>query len=142
MELLLDTNILLRVASGDLSNEALSYVSNPKNTMYFSMVSVWEVAMGLGDKVVNPRWFYDNLIERGFKKIDIITENILLADSLPPIHSDVFDRMLIIQMSATDDLYILTTDEIMPKYSSRIIQVSKKHGEPEVRKKVAKMARQ
>ena len=125
MKLLLDTHLLLW-AAGDpnrLSREARRLVDNPKNELLFSVASLWEVAIkrGLGrdDFKLDARVLRRGLLDNGYSELPIISEHVVAIDSLPSIHKDPFDRVLVAQ-ATVEGITLLTTDSVVSKYPGPI----------------------
>ena len=125
MKLLLDTHLLLW-AAGDpnrLSREARRLVDNPDNELLFSVASLWEVAMkrGLGrdDFKLDARVLRRGLLDYGYSELPIICEHVVAIDSLPSIHKDPFDRVLVAQ-ATVEGITLLTTDSVVSKYPGPI----------------------
>jgi PIN domain nuclease of toxin-antitoxin system len=103
MKLLLDTHLLLWAAGepNRLSKQARSLIDNPDNELLFSAASLWEVAIkrGLGreDFKVDARLLRRGLLDNGYSELPIISDHVVATESLPPIHKDPFDRVLVAQ---------------------------------------------
>jgi PIN domain nuclease of toxin-antitoxin system len=123
-EILVDTNVLLKIADNTLSKKGLKYFSDDSNDLYFSSVSIWEVAIKSAlhkkDFTVDPKEFYDRLIEYFMEELPVTSAHALSLLSLPDIHKDPFDRILIAQAFA-EDMRFLTTDKKLKGYSKSII---------------------
>ena len=76
-------------------------------------------------KVGDPRtWWFDALEQLAATPLPLRPEHIAGIYALPPIHQDPFDRALIAQ-AIVEDLTLVTTDRIIPRYASercRVIQ--------------------
>ena len=125
MKLLLDTHLLLW-AAGDpnrLSREARRLVDNPNNELLFSVASLWEVAIkrGLGrdDFKLDARVLRRGLLDNGYSELPIISEHVVAIDSLPSLHKDPFDRVLVAQ-ATVEGITLLTTDSVVSKYPGPI----------------------
>ena len=101
MKLLLDTHVLLW-AAGDpnrLSATARKLINSPANELLFSAASVWEVAikrsLGRKDFQVNPRLLRRGLLDNGYTELPVFSHYVVAIESLPPIHKDPFDRLLV-----------------------------------------------
>lgn len=121
MKLLLDTHLLLW-AAGDpdrLSHVALALIEDPANELIFSAASLWEIAIkrGLGraDFHVDARVLRRCLLDNGYSELPITSEHAVAIDSLPLIHKDPFDRILIAQ-AMVEGITLLTTDSLVAKY--------------------------
>ena len=128
MKLLLDTQLLLWVA-GDpdrLSAEARALIGAPENELWFSAASVWEIAIksGLGreDFQVNPRLLRRGLLDNGYHELPIGSHHAVAIDSLPPLHKDPFDRLLIAQ-ARVEGITLLTADAWVAQYPGPVRKV-------------------
>lgn len=125
MKLLLDTHLLLW-AAGDpnrLSVTARSLIENPDNELLFSVASIWEVVIkrGLGrnDFQVDPRLLRRGLLDNDYGELPILSDHVVAIDSLPGIHKDPFDRVLVAQASV-EGITLLTTDSLLAQYPGPI----------------------
>lgn len=125
MKLLLDTKLLLW-AAGDphrLSKPARNLIDNPENELLFSAASIWEVVIkrGLGrnDFQVDPRLLRRGLLDNGYSELPILSHHVVAIDSLPGIHKDPFDRVLVAQASV-EGITLLTTDSLLAQYPGPI----------------------
>jgi PIN domain nuclease of toxin-antitoxin system len=125
MKLLLDTHLLLWAAGepGRLSTEAHSLIGNPDNELLFSVASLWEVAIkrGLGreDFRVDARLLRRGLLDNGYGELPIISDHVVAIESLPTIHKDPFDRVLVAQ-ATVEGITLLTTDSLLAQYPGPI----------------------
>jgi len=125
MKLLLDTHLLLWAAGQPdrLSATARSLIDNPENELLFSAASVWEVAIkrGLGrnDFQVDPRLLRRGLLDNGYGELPIVRDHVVAIESLPPIHKDPFDRILVAQ-ATVEGITLLTTDSLVAQYPGPI----------------------
>jgi len=127
MNLLLDTHLLIWAASGDLPSEAVRYIEDMSNSLYFSPASIWEVVikskLGRKDFSVDPLLLYGGLLDAGYKELAITGNHTLFVTNLPEIHKDPFDRILLAQ-SAFERFPLLTSDEVVAQYPGFIIYVN------------------
>jgi PIN domain nuclease of toxin-antitoxin system len=121
VKLLLDTHLLLWAAGdpGRLSSLARSLIDAPDNELYFSAASLWEIAIkrgiGRSDFQVDPRLLRRGLLDNGYIELPVRSEHAVAIDSLPLIHKDPFDRMLVAQATA-EGITLLTTDAVVAQY--------------------------
>lgn len=121
MKLLLDTQVLLWAAGQPekLSPAARQQLEAPENELLFSAASLWEIAIkhGLGrsDFRAAPRLLRRGLLDNGYIELPITSAHAVALDSLPPIHKDPFDRMLVAQ-SITEGVTLLTADPLVTQY--------------------------
>lgn len=128
MKLLLDTHLLLWAAGepSRLSKEARSLISDPDNELLFSAASLWEVSIkcGLGRKdfKADPRILRRGLLDNGYGEIPIHSDHVVVLDTLPAIHRDPFDRILVAQAVA-EGIELATTDSQLVQYGEHIRRV-------------------
>ena len=125
MNLLLDTHLLLWAAGAPdrLPAVARDLIEDPDNILIFSVASLWEIAIkrGLGrdDFRVDPRLLRRGLIDNGYAELAITSEHVVAVDSLPPLHRDPFNRLLIAQ-ATTEGVTLLTSDKALAAYPGPI----------------------
>ncbi|HKN35229.1 MAG TPA: type II toxin-antitoxin system VapC family toxin [Terriglobales bacterium] len=125
MKLLLDTHLLLWAAGEPrrLSKRARTLIDNPDNELLFSAASLWEVAIkrGLGreDLKVDARLLRRGLLDNGYSELPIISDHVVATESLPPIHKDPFDRVLVAQ-ATVEGVTLLTIDSLVAQYPGPI----------------------
>jgi PIN domain nuclease of toxin-antitoxin system len=125
MKLLLDTHLLLWAAGEPkrLSKQARTLIDNPENELLFSAASLWEVAIkrGLGreDFKVDTRLLRRGLLDNGYSELPIISDHVVATESLPPIHKDPFDRVLVAQ-ATVEGVTLLTIDSLVAQYPGPI----------------------
>ena len=125
MKLLLDTHLLLWAAGEPqrLSKQARRLIDNPENELLFSAASLWEVAIkrGLGreDFKVDARLLRRGLLDNGYIELPIISDHVVATESLPPIHKDPFDRVLVAQ-ATVEGVTLLTIDSLVSQYPGPI----------------------
>jgi PIN domain nuclease of toxin-antitoxin system len=128
MKLLLDTHILLWVAGEPerLSDSACTLLTVPENTLFFSAASIWEIVIKLGlgreDFKVDPYRLKKMLIAHGYTELPITAEHALKVLSLPSLHKDPFDRLLIAQ-ARTEGMLLLTGDAAVSQYQESVVVV-------------------
>ena len=125
MKLLLDTHLLLWAAGRPerLPAAARKLIGDAENELFFSSASLWEIAIkcGLGrdDFQVNARLLRRGLLDNGYADLPITDAHAVAIDSLPPIHKDPFDRILIAQ-ATVEGILLLTLDPLIAKYPGPI----------------------
>jgi len=128
MKLLLDTNILLWAAADKLPASVEKYILDESNELYYSSASIWEIVIKRGlnrpDFDVSPHLLNKSLVENGYLQIPISVEHTLLTGTLPMIHKDPFDRILVAQ-SIAEGISLLTTDERIAEYPAPVILIKK-----------------
>lgn len=125
MKLLLDTHVLLWAAGSpaQLPPAARASLEDPDNELMFSAASLWEIAIkrGLGraDFQVDARVLRRGLLDNGYLELSITSEHAVFIDSLPAIHKDPFDRILIAQ-ATVEGITLLTADALIAQYPGPI----------------------
>jgi PIN domain nuclease of toxin-antitoxin system len=125
MKLLLDTHLLLWAAGEPrrLSKAARALIDNPDNELLFSAASLWEVAIkrGLGRKdfKVDARLLRRGLLDNGYRELPILSDHVVATESLPLIHRDPFDRILVAQ-ATVEGITLLTIDSLLSQYPGPI----------------------
>lgn len=128
MKLLLDTHLLLW-AAGDprrLAPDVRALLETPDNQLFFSVASLWEVAIksGLGreDFHADAAVLRRGLVENGYLELGIAGEHAIAVANLPPLHKDPFDRMLVAQ-AQIEGITLLTGDPLVAAYPGPIRKV-------------------
>ena len=128
MKLLLDTHLLLWAAGAPerLSAAARKQLNDPNNELMFSAASLWEIAiknsLGRDDFRIEPRVFRRGLLDNGYSELPVTSEHAVNVDSLPPIHKDPFDRILIAQ-ALVEGITLLTVDAQLARYGGPVRKV-------------------
>ena len=126
MNLLLDTQILIWSAADTLPPAASRYILDESNHLFFSAASIWETVIkkGLGrtDFEIDPHLLYRGLLENGYQQISVSAQHTLLVGTLPVIHKDPFDRILLAQAVA-ESIPLLTADGILAEYPVPVILI-------------------
>ena len=124
MKLLLDTHLLLWAAGEPkrLPKNIRTLLEDMDNELLFSVASLWEVAIksGLGRKDfrVEARLLRRGLLDNGYSELPIVSDHVVAIESLPPIHKDPFDRILVAQ-AAVEGITLLTNDPVVAQYPAR-----------------------
>ena len=128
MKLLLDTHLLLWAAGEPkrLPASARRLISDTDNQLMFSAASLWEVAIkrGLGRKdfQANVRVLRRGLLDNGYSELPIGSDHVVAVESLPSIHKDPFDRILVAQ-ATVEGITLLTGDPVVGRYPGPVQKV-------------------
>lgn len=122
MRLLLDTHIFLWAISDDprLSPEAREWIGASHTELLLSVASLWEISIKHSLKPdsmpIGAQAALAWAREAGYSILPVHAEHILCLETLPPLHRDPFDRMLVAQ-ALTEPLRLLTHDAQVAAYS-------------------------
>lgn len=123
MKLLVDTHVFLWLAAGraDLPRETIASLQDPRNAVFFSAVSAWEMAIkqALG-KLVIPDGVAAEAARFRFAELPVTVGHALAVRELPLFHSDPFDRLLIAQ-ATVEGLRIVTRDGSFAQYGVPVL---------------------
>jgi PIN domain nuclease of toxin-antitoxin system len=130
MKILLDTHTFLWYINGDkqLSAQYVAQLRSPDNTLYLSVVSLWEaiIKYQLGKlPLPQPAHLYLPAQRRRHQilNLDVDEDSLLPLATLSSLHRDPFDRLLICQAIA-NDMLLATLDEQIGQYPIRIVTAS------------------
>jgi PIN domain nuclease of toxin-antitoxin system len=128
VRLLLDTHVALwaLVDSPRLSARARDLILEPASEVWVIAASVWEIAIkhGLarGDMPVSGdealAWFR----RAGYRLLPIAPEHAAAVETLPPLHGDPFDRLLVAQ-ARIEPFRLLSADPQVLRYGEGIVPV-------------------
>jgi PIN domain nuclease of toxin-antitoxin system len=128
MKALLDTHVLIWAAGFPerLSADARVVLVDPANELLFSAASLWEVAiksaLGRSDFSLDARLLRRELLDNGYSELPVTGQHAVMVGSLPPIHKDPFDRLLVAQ-ATVEGVTLLTSDDIVGRYPGPIRRV-------------------
>ena len=128
MKLLLDTHLLLWAAGEPkrLPKGIRILLEDRDNELLFSAASLWEVVikseMGRKDFRVEARLLRRGLVDNGYSELPIVSDHVVAIESLPPIHKDPFDRVLVAQ-ATVEGITLLTNDPVVAQYPGTIRRV-------------------
>jgi PIN domain nuclease of toxin-antitoxin system len=123
VRVLLDTHTLIWALEGSskLSKLARGTIENPQNEILVSAVSAWEIAI---KKALGRLRVPDDLIEAidaaGFTRRALGFAEARRLESLPPLHSDPFDRMLVAH-ALEEGAAIVTRDAALARYAVKTV---------------------
>jgi PIN domain nuclease of toxin-antitoxin system len=128
MRFLLDTHFLLwlPISYRAISRSARAVIADPANDFLFSAASLWEIALKRarygGDPGLDPREIRRQMRENGYEELAVKGDHVVAIDSLPPMHKDPFDRLLIAQ-ALIEGITLLTADATIARYPGPIRKV-------------------
>ncbi|MBR3107426.1 MAG: type II toxin-antitoxin system VapC family toxin [Clostridia bacterium] len=118
---LLDTNALICVLfTPDRMSSAAKQQAESSQPLYVSIASLWEIAIkqSIGKLAVDASItdIAQACATLEIKLLPIQPDHLEGIKTLPRIHNDPFDRLIIAQAIA-ENLTIITMDQIIPQYS-------------------------
>jgi PIN domain nuclease of toxin-antitoxin system len=131
MRLLLDTQVALFALADPekLTAQAYDLIADPQNAVFVSVVSLWEISLkhelaasGAARMPIDAGRAADLFARAGYEMLDLTPAHVLLAEGLPPLHGDPFDRMLAAQALA-EPMRLLTRDPRLAAYSDASVRV-------------------
>ena len=123
MRYLIDTHVIIWLAinSSELPKGVKELIEHPENDIYICSASLWEIAIKMNLGKLDLKRPLDKLLNdiktSGFNILQIEDEYICNLLTLPYIHKDPFDR-LIISTALAEGLTIITVDENIQKYDA------------------------
>ena len=118
MQYLLDTHVILWwfTVPEKINRKAHKIIRDKSNNVFLSSASFWEMAIkkNLG-RLTLPHNLLEAVAVENFKILPIMPEESLGVADLPMLHSDPFDRLLIIQ-AKLHELVIITQDSKISEY--------------------------
>ena len=99
-------------------------LSDAKNSVYFSAVSIWEIAIksSLNKSKFDllPHDIHRLAIETGFSELAVEAPHTFAMANMAWHHRDPFDRLLIAQALSLP-AYLLTSDNVLAQYSELVM---------------------
>ena len=122
MKYLVDTHALLWIITQDdkLSPKAKKIYLNDKNDIFFSLASIWEIAIKSSIGKITLEKSLEHFIEEhitgnNIQILKIKIPHIIKIENLPLYHHDPFERLIISQV-IEEKLTISSNDKIFDKY--------------------------
>jgi PIN domain nuclease of toxin-antitoxin system len=122
VRLLLDTHVLICWDAGEALTPAAARALQSADEVFVSAASAWELAIksALG-KVVTTRTMDAVIAENGFVELPVLVRHTATLRTLPPLHRDPFDRLLVAQ-ALTEQLTLVTRDPLVRQYRVKTIR--------------------
>jgi PIN domain nuclease of toxin-antitoxin system len=126
VRLLLDTNALLWWLEGSrrLSRPAVDVIDDVANEVHVSAASAWEIST----KVRLGKLRFAGSLAARLEKFDVrplavTVDHGWTAGTLPPVHRDPFDRILVAQ-AQLEELVVVTADPVFAQYGVAVFATS------------------
>ncbi len=126
MNILLDTHIALWALTDDrrLPPEAFDLIGKEDNRIFWSVASMWEVAIKRSikpEKVPLSGIEYMHFCEQaGYECLAVRDRHVVSLESLPVLHNDPFDRILVSQ-ALSEGMTLLTHDSLLGDYGEGVL---------------------
>ena len=122
MNILLDTHIILWYFDGSdkLKKDWIKMIDSSENNIFYSSISTAEICLkhSIG-KLELPINFFEVFLKVDWDELSFDSKDSKILFSLPLLHKDPFDRMLISQ-SISNNFYLMTSDENIRKYDLKL----------------------
>ena len=107
-----------------LSIDARVLIANPENEVYFSSISIWEIAIkhAKSQFPLGALEMKEQFVEDGFLPLVFSDSHAVQVAKLPNLHGDPFDRALIAQ-ALHEPMHLVTHDQIVAQYAKSILQI-------------------
>lgn len=117
--LLLDTNVVVWLLLGDrdaVSSAAVAALTDERNAVWLSAVSVWEIAIKRSNGKLRIEDGWESALRRlDFEPLPITAAHAERVEHLPWHHRDPFDRLLVAQ-AAFEGHALVTADPRIAEY--------------------------
>lgn len=119
MKILVDTHILLWHLTDDprLNVENSQTIENPLYQKYFSIASLWEIAIKTSTGKLKISEPIDKIIPSDFVILNLEIEHLKQIQILPYHHRDPFDRAIIAQ-AISENFTVMTDDSNFKLYEN------------------------
>jgi PIN domain nuclease of toxin-antitoxin system len=122
MKLLLDTHTLIwwATSSEKLSLKVLDLLDDRQNDLLLSVASIWEMQIKCQDGKLElgkslSQLVSNQIANNGLRVLPIEPKHVYALQSLPSIHRDPFDRIMIAQ-AIVENLLFVSKDSVLGGY--------------------------
>jgi PIN domain nuclease of toxin-antitoxin system len=127
MKLLLDSHIFKwwRDEPNKLSPASFAEISNPKNDVFLSVVTIWELQIKIALNKFTVKGGLEMAVKdeqqnNGFQILPIELSHALYIGKLPLHHKDPFDRLLISQ-AIVENMALVSADAQFANYQVKLL---------------------
>lgn len=127
MKLLFDTHTFIWWDShpNNLSKTALTLLQDRSNILLLSVISIWEmqIKLQLGKLTLNRALLEIIENQQQTNQIEVLPvklTHVLALDSLPLVHKDPFDRLLVAQANV-ENAALVSCDPIVAQYPVNVV---------------------
>ena len=124
--LLLDAHVVIWWDNGSraLGPKAKSAIESA-SAVYVSAASEWELSIKASiGKIRLRRCILDAVLDAGFEPLPVTFAHTQAVRTLPPLHKDPFDRLLV-AVAQTEGLTLVSVDSILKRYDILFQDASK-----------------
>lgn len=126
MRILLDSHVVILLINEPekLADDVIEIIVDGKNEIFCSLASIWEIAikLSIGRIEVDLEILLETLKNNNILLLHIDEKHILKTKSLPLLHKDPFDRMIVAQ-TIVENLCLFTRDKVLREYSKKLIKL-------------------
>ena len=117
MRYLLDTHVVLwYLDSAQLKKEHRRLIADGGNEIYVSAAVIWEIEVKRRNgKLDCPPDMMERIKSDGFRILPIMAEHLVPLRTIPPIHNDPFDRIMVCQ-SMVEKIPLISYDKNVNAY--------------------------
>ena len=122
MRLLLDTHVLLwTLADSPHINKVRDLILSNETEVYVSTASWWELAIKIGIGIIDVKLneIRAASADSGFIDLPVLGTHTQTLLTLPMLHRDPFDRMLVAQ-AISEPMRLITSDHALREYSKLV----------------------
>jgi PIN domain nuclease of toxin-antitoxin system len=125
--LLIDTQLFIWFVENDpkLPLSIRDVMEDEQYNLFISIASLWEIVIKSSLGKLNLKWAIPEIIngvtKSGLSILQIKPQHLITLHLLEYIHKDPFDRIIISQ-AITENMYVVSSDEIFNKYQINLIK--------------------
>ena len=126
MNYLLDTHVLIWFLNGDkaLSTKVRKAIESENAINFISIASLWEIAIKISLDRLSIKVSFEKLSaeleKNNFQILPITFNDTIILSTLPFLHRDPFDR-LIISQSISNDFTLISKDKEFAQYKIKLL---------------------
>lgn len=121
---LLDTHIFIwwMEKNNKLPEEIFAIINSQSTELFISVASIWEIIIKkMKKKLKLSEDIQAGIKKSNFKVLPIELLHVLGIETLPHIHKDPFDRIIVAQSKA-ENLTVITHDKKIWKYNIKVLK--------------------
>jgi PIN domain nuclease of toxin-antitoxin system len=125
---LIDTHLLIWMSmkSSRLTESTKALLEDIDNEIFFSAISISEIAvkqqLAKSDFNIDASAVRRAMVEEGYRELPVNGLHAAFVATLPPIHKDPFDRLLVAQANI-EGMTLITADDAISRYPGPILKI-------------------